>query len=137
MKREVAGQMLAKSMIGLSLIGASALWVLDSYVEVDVMQQATASVADESGTLSPVLDDSGQPVQLAQTVRGNVKLNRVKIGPGLKETQEPADKPLIPIEPFSTKYFISFLLIENFTNQVLPTLLIFNIFEVESICPCK
>ena len=31
MKREVAGQLLAKSMIGLSLIGASALWVLDSY----------------------------------------------------------------------------------------------------------
>ena len=60
MKREVvAGQLLAKSMIGLSLIGASALWVLDSYVEVDMMQQATASVADESGTLSPVLDESG------------------------------------------------------------------------------
>ena len=99
MKREVAGQLLAKSMIGLSLIGASALWVLDSYVEVDVMQQATASVADESGTLSPVLDESGQPVQLAQTVRGNVKLNRVKIGPGLKETEKPADEPLRPIEP--------------------------------------
>ena len=99
MKREVAGQLLAKSMIGLSLIGASALWVLDSYVEVDMMQQATASVSDDQQTLSPVLDDFGQPVQLAQTVRGNVKLNRVKISPGLKGDQEETDEELKPLEP--------------------------------------
>jgi len=98
MKREVAGQLLAKSMIGLSLIGASALWVLDSYVEVDMMQQATASVSDEQQTLTPVLDNSGQPVQLAQTVRGNVKLNRVKIAPGLKGKEEEVDEALKPLE---------------------------------------
>lgn len=98
MKREAPKQFLAKAIVGLSLIGGTGLWVLDEYVEMDVMQQATASVSDESssGSLEPVMGDNGEPIQLAQTVRGRVNMNRVRINPGLKEEPEENQNP-VPI----------------------------------------
>ena len=95
MKREAPKQFLAKAVVGLSLIGGTGLWMLDEYVEMDVMQQATASVSEEttqnSASLQPVTDENGEPVQLAQTVRGRVNMNRVRINPGLKEDDKASE----------------------------------------------
>ena len=46
------------------------------------------------------MDPSGEPIQLAQTVRGKVRLKPVQVNPRLKSDEtEIGEQPLIPLEP--------------------------------------
>lgn len=106
MKRDATNHLVAKALIGFSLLGAGSLWMMDEYVDMDVMQVAKASVEDAEnsrtihGNKVPSLDlEDKNRVDLAQTIRGKVGLEPVKIGPGLNPSREKEE--LMPIEPLS------------------------------------
>ena len=100
MLSEASKGVLLKSLAGLSLVGGVGLWVLDEHVNVDMMQRAGAQGAGAVGTLEPVIDPSGEPVQLAQTVRGKVRLKPVQVNPRIQDNEtEVGEQPLIPLQP--------------------------------------
>ena len=51
MLSETSKGVLLKSLAGLSLVRGVGLWVLDEYVNVDMMQRADAQATATSGTL--------------------------------------------------------------------------------------
>ena len=119
MSIKITNPLLFKSLIGLSLAGGGGLWVLDAYVDVDMMQQASADNVAANGQ---VLDENGNPVLLAQTVRGRVGLEPVQLRPGNGIAEEAEDdseelKPLAPAAKPSTLTLPEINLLEEESSE--------------------